>query len=178
MIFLEPDVKVEVYDNFLSKSEMEAVKERMLSPFFPWYLNEVLHKEDGYLQVEDEDNIQFCHTFYKNYSPNTQDMNLVMPLIDKIDPMAILRIKANLMGRTKNIVEHGYHTDYPQDTRCLTSVFYVNTNNGYTKFETGEVIESVENRLVVFDSRLAHTGTTCTDEKIRCVINVNFVPWR
>ena len=56
-----------------------------------------------------------------------------------------------------------------------TAIYYVNTNNGYTKFEDGTVVNSVENRCVVFDSSLRHTGTTCTDQKTRVVINFCYV---
>ena len=38
----------------------------------------------------------------------------------------------------------------------LTSILYINTNDGYTKFEDGTIVESVENRLVTFDSRMKH----------------------
>ena len=55
-----------------------------------------------------------------------------------------------------------------------TSILYVNTNNGYTKFEDGTIVESVANRLVSFPSNMKHTGTSCTDEKTRVVINFNY----
>ena len=55
-----------------------------------------------------------------------------------------------------------------------TSIFYVNTNNGYTEFEDGTKIESVANRMVTFPTNLKHRGTSCTDEKIRVVINFNY----
>ena len=51
-----------------------------------------------------------------------------------------------------------------------------NSNKGQNvvKFENGEKIESVENRLVIFDSTIKHTGTTSTDTKFRSVINFNY----
>ena len=60
----------------------------------------------------------------------------------------------------------------------MTAVFYVNTNNGYTIFESGEKVSSVENRMVIFDSNILHTGTTCTDERVRCVLNFNYYEWK
>ena len=57
--------------------------------------------------------------------------------------------------------------------QSTTSIFYMNTNNGYTKFEDGTKIESVANRLVSFPSNMKHKGTSCTDEKTRVVINFN-----
>ena len=59
-------------------------------------------------------------------------------------------------------------------SQITTSIFYVNTNNGYTKFEDGTKVESVANRLVSFPANKKHTGTSCTDEKTRVVINFNY----
>ena len=58
-----------------------------------------------------------------------------------------------------------------------TSLLYINTNNGYTEFETGEKVSSVANRLVTFPNNLYHTGTTNTcDEPFRCVVNIDWIP--
>ena len=41
-------------------------------------------------------------------------------------------------------------------------------------FKNGKVIDSVENRFIMFNSQLEHTGTTCTNQKRRIVINFNY----
>ena len=43
---------------------------------------------------------------------------------------------------------------YKKLKQLTTSIFYVNTNNGYTKFEDGSIVESVANRMLIFDSNL------------------------
>ena len=58
-----------------------------------------------------------------------------------------------------------------------TAIFYVNSNNGYTEFENGAIVESEENRMVVFPAEMKHRGTSCTDKKIRVVINFNYLTW-
>ena len=75
--------------------------------------------------------------------------------------------------------ENEFHVDGPSLSeeklkQSSTSIFYVNTNNGYTKFEDGTKVESVANRMVTFPANMKHTGTSCTDEKIRVVINFNY----
>ena len=75
----------------------------------------------------------------------------------------------------ENIIRHGFHVDVPTDYDSKTAILYLNTNNGYTEFENGQRVESVANRLVVFDSALKHTGTTCTDQKRRIVLNLNYI---
>ena len=57
----------------------------------------------------------------------------------------------------------------------MIGILYINTNNGYTLLETGDKIESVENRLLLFPCHIMHTGITQTDTKIRVVINFNFM---
>ena len=56
-----------------------------------------------------------------------------------------------------------------------TGIFYLNSNDGYTFFENGEKIKSVENRMVIFPSSLYHAGTTHTDAQYRCVVNMNWI---
>ena len=59
-------------------------------------------------------------------------------------------------------------------TKWTVSIFYINTNNGYTKFEDGTIVKSFANRLLTFPSNLKHCGTSCTDERTRVVINFNY----
>jgi len=92
---------------------------------------------------------------------------------------SLYRIKSNLLTRTPEIVENDFHYDVSDFTpeqakHWTTSILYINTNNGYTKFETGEKIKSVENRLITFPANLKHTGASCSDERNRVVINFNY----
>ena len=83
-------------------------------------------------------------------------------------------MKLNLNPRRSTIMEHGFHVDNDLP-KAKTAVLYFNDNNGYTLFEkTGEKVYSKENRIVIFDNHLKHTGTTCTDKKRRVVMNINF----
>ena len=173
------DNNLSIYDDFLTPEEFQSVKEVLLGGNFPWFLHKVVppNSPEYFIPKNSEKyNFQFSHGFYANQRPHSEHFPLVQPILSKLNPLAILRIKANLTIRTPEIIEQGYHTDYESDIKCITGVFYVNTTDGYTKFKTGEVVNSVENRLVLFDSRTEHTGTTCTDSDVRCVINFNFLP--
>ena len=58
---------------------------------------------------------------------------------------------------------------------CIRDRYYVNTNNGYTEFESnGMKVDSVENRLIIFDSNEKHRAVTTTDTPRRSVINFNY----
>ena len=73
----------------------------------------------------------------------------------------------------EKIIEYDMHVD--TDLNCKNEVYYNNSNNGYTLFENGTIINSIRNRIVIFDSNLRHCGTTCTDQKNRIVLNLNFI---
>ena len=49
----------------------------------------------------------------------------------------------------------------------------LNTNNGKTILNDEVEIDSIANRLLVFDGDIPHCSTTCTDEKVRLNVNVN-----
>jgi hypothetical protein len=166
----------QVIDNFLPSAEFDALQ-TMLTLEFPWYYSDaVVYGSD--LKEKPHD-FQMVHMFYKDYGFNSHYANLVVPIVKKLDPYSLLKIKAKLIGSTNSKIFHGYHTDITNpspDTK--TAVFYVNTNNGQTilKLADGEVcVDSVANRLVMFDANTSHTGTTCTDKKVRCLINLNYL---
>jgi hypothetical protein len=168
----------EVIDNFLNKKDFAELEEIMMGKNIPWYYepSKVL-PDDSKLEKHSGDlsyNFQFIHMFYNNGFPTSDFLSILNPLISKIDPFALLRIKANLTTKTNKIIEYGYHTDYQNAKNFKSAVFYINTNDGLTKFENGEDICSVANRLVIFDANMSHTGTSHTDEKTRVLINLNF----
>ena len=167
--------EIQIYDNYLSREDFDSIKfEMALEPFttnnpMTWYYQTFKVKQDDSQQ-------QFTHHFYTNQSPNSDYFNLLKPLLDKINPLSLIRIKANLQLRDNDIKESGMHIDVniiSQEQK--TGIFYMNTNNGKTVFEDGKTIDSVENRMVIFPSSLRHNGTTHTDTLYRCVINFNWI---
>ena len=167
-----------VCNDFLPASDFSLVQQTFASDSFPWYwgqnvLSEDYTTSDSY-RCSEEDNFQFVHWIYTDARPINEYFDTVVPIINKLRVGAICKIKANLNPRTEETVEHGFHCD--QDwIGTKTAVYYVNTCNGYTLFEeSGEKVYSKANRLVVFDGPTSHTGSTCTDEKRRIVINFNY----
>jgi len=165
------EIMYKIIDDFLNESDFLKIKESLLSDEFPWYYNKVLDRTLVSLESK-EYNFQFTHNFYKDGNPSSNAVFLLDPIINKISPKTILRIKANLNVKTEKIIEHGHHVDFDD---CTTAIFYVNSNNGKTIFQNGSVVESLENRLLIFNSNLMHSGTTCTNENVRCVINFNYI---
>ena len=164
---------VKVYDNFLKEEDHQRICEVMLSGTFPWYMNHIL--EDGIpgMEVDPLDNLEFTHFFFHNYYEPSSYIGLISPLIEKINPKALVRIRAALMVKRDRIEADAYHVDV-NNYNCKTAIYYLNTNNGYTKFESGQKIDSIANRFIVFDSNLRHTGSLTTDSKYRALINFNY----
>lgn len=90
--------------------------------------------------------------------------------MDQLDCKSLIRIKANLYPSTENIEYHDKHIDYDFEHRG--AIFYLKTNNGYTIVEDDIKVESIANRILLFDPSKPHNSTTCTDDK--CRVNVNF----
>jgi len=179
--------EIVVIDDFLPKEKFLPIQKLLLSDEFPWTWAEhtVIYPTDmdkreipshvlPLISCEELDNFQFQNVMYIDSLPRNEYLQYVFPVISNLKPTAvgIHRVKANLNPRADRIIRHGMHVDAWFD--CMTAVYYLNTNNGYTIFEDGTEIESVENRIVIFPSKIKHTGTTCTDEKRRVVLNINY----
>lgn len=160
---------IKIIDNFLTSEQHEQLHKELFSDVFPWYFNEYVVDKNDDPSIE---SFQFVHTFYRHYTVTSNFYPILSPILDIIKPHSLIRIKANLIPVSKNISASKYHTDtlFP----CLTGIYYLNTTNGPTVFETGERINSVANRFVIFDSQLRHASSRCTDNKRRCVINFNY----
>ena len=74
--------------------------------------------------------------------------------------------------KTLNHEYGGYHFDPYMKGKI--AVYYINNNNGWTQFKNGDRVNSIQNRMVIFDPRLEHSSVTCTDKKRRLVINFNY----
>ena len=160
---------VKVIDNCLDVPIFKKIKSALTSYNFPWYWSEIISGPD--LNFDSIDNAMFSHGFFIDYKAN-QTLSLLEPIFDILRPKSLVRVKANLYINTSKIIKHGFHVDTPFD--CSAAILYINTNDGYTYFEDRSMIESVENRLVIFSSSLKHGGTTTTNQQRRILININY----
>lgn len=167
---------MKIIDDFLEEKEFEELQSRFMGDIFPWFFCEEIDYKD------DKNKYQFVHRIYSSLHPfqYSEVCGTISPILRIINPLALIRVKANLLTRTPKIIENDYHRDMefknPEKTKLFgTSIYYINTNDGYTKFEDGTKVESVANRMVTFPADMKHTGTSCTDEKRRVVINFNYL---
>ena len=199
---------IDIQDNFLSDVQFRKVQEKIIGDEhgmsykwdpvenFSWILSPIVRDYSEETQSKYKklagsgntfkvdhsntnlNNLQLVHVFYDNHAPLGSSFEILYPILEELQPAALIRIKANLVMCRDSIIESNMHTDIIQgstDDYMKTSIFYLNTCNGYTKFENGDEVESVANRLVTFPQHFRHCGTTCTDRPFRSVINFNYV---
>lgn len=161
---------IKITDNFLNKEQFEFLQNEMQSPYFAWFFNDNI-------TYENEENLinhfQFTHSFFKD-NLHSNRFDLLNPLLEKFNHIALVRIKANLGTRTEKNIEHGFHIDC-HNKAVTTAIYYINNNNGYTLFKDGQKVESKANRLVQFNSTKQHSSVSQTDTKARIVINFNYL---
>ena len=160
---------MKVIDNFLPNYLFNQFQSILMGDEFDWYYNDtVSYKGDGLYQ--------FTNTLHRydpfNGSGPTQSFHWIEPCLYFFNIKRIYRIKANLNPRSGSHIKAGYHIDNIPCSK--TAILYVNTCNGGTEFKEGDRVDSVANRVVIFDPTLEHRSVTCTDEKRRIVINFNY----
>jgi hypothetical protein len=166
-----------VIDNFLDKNEFKQISNLILDneEGFEWFFS------DGVTHVKAESEIwstYFVHVFYISNVPNSRHFQFLNQIfaskLDKENPLrSWLRIKANLYPNTENIKEHTKHSDY--DFSHKAAIFSLNTCDGFTRMSDGTKVDSVANRLILFDAHDEHNSSTTSDSKYRANINFNWL---
>ena len=166
--------EIKVIDDFLPEEEFNTIQNVMMSSYFKWYYNAITVYDTDQYRNNLNDRGQLTHTFLKEGMEEiSDDISILNPMFYKLGVDYLYRAKANMRMRTDTIELSQYHID-PYEN-CMTSIYYINTNDGYTQFEDGSRIDSVANRMVSFYYNIKHAGTSCTNQKTRVVLNLNYV---
>jgi len=167
-------IQYKVIDNFLDKHVANRIHDVVHCTDFPYYFHDhIAHgKEEQSL-----DRFQFVHALKSNKYKTTSSFydQLCLPIADKLEINFndVLRCKVNLSMVSKEPYKSGFHID--NDGPHQVAIYYVNTNNGYTELITGEQIQCVKNRLLIFDGMIEHRAVKQTNTKTRVNININYV---
>jgi hypothetical protein len=156
-----------IVDNFLPEADFQKLKDAITDNYFPWFLGK------GVGAYAEKDDVYLTHTFYDNSTPNSDFIPLLNPILMRLSPKEIIRIRANLYTKKDRLIEHARHVDctYPHKAFIL----YLNTNNGFTRMSDGHIVDSVANRGVYFDGGQPHNSTNCTDELVRINLSFNYL---
>jgi hypothetical protein len=162
-------MKYKVIDNFLEKTFFDKFKNLLFSEEFTWFFKE--HMTDL-----NQDDSFFAHCFYNDNVPKSIFFkDFIPPIIKKLNIASIVEIRANLNLNKNKKYSSRFHVD--RIYKCKTAILYLNTCNGYTEIEYNKKlikINSVENRILIFDSNTVHRGVNQTDTERRIVLNMNY----
>ena len=159
---------MKIVDNYLPQDYFEHLKTTILGHNFPW----LYEAEVANVGENQDEHFYFTHRIYEEYAPKSSFYQECIPFFEQLEMNALVRARALLYVNQGKQIVHEKHIDYNFEHK--TAVFYFNTNNGYTEFEDGTKVESVENRVVLFDGSKPHNSSTCTDQKVRVVLSINY----
>jgi hypothetical protein len=160
-------MKHKIIDNFLEKEIFESLQSLVMSSSLPYYFNNKIN--DKYNGTESC--FYMTHAIHDGIIPSGF-YKFFIPLLEVIRPKSLLRIKVNLYPRTEKIEVHKSHKDY--DFKHKGCILYFNTCNGFTILKDGTKVKSIANRALFFDPSMDHSSTSCTDQKARFNVNINY----
>ena len=194
-----------IIDNFLEEKDFKAYQALICTTTFDstfsWGYGQY-HDPQTNVHEALITNYFFTHVFYANGLQNSPHLPVMQHFVEKIKTLegppeekqhvkelktdwnlhggiikSILRMRANLFVNTSTVYEYQMHTDYPFSHSA--AILSLNTCDGYTGIEEedGQItkIDSVANRVVLFDAGKNHYSTTTSDANARFNIIVNFI---
>ena len=163
---------VELIDNFLPEENFKLLVEAILSQSFPFYHQDYITNSTEQSGI---DHVNFTHLLhFKTVPASTYYPFVYENFISKIsDLRSIIRSKVNCYPRTDKNVLHAFHQDFLYPHRAL--ILSLNTCDGFTRLEDGTKVDSVANRLLLFNSSQNHNSSTTTNAKGRYNININYI---
>ena len=168
-------MKYEVIDNFLDEKYFDNLitlftdKDKTGNEVMPWFFKLGISKQ----KVVEGKLFYMTHLFYDGNVPQSSLYDKLVPLLNKLEVKCLIRVKANLYPNTEILHEHPMHTDY--DYCHSGAILSLNTCDGYTKLKDGTKIDSVANRVLLFDSSEEHCSTTTTNVSARFNLNINYM---
>ena len=165
-------IEIDVEDDVLASTDADRIDEFLQDGTFPWYYCKDLNF------ISYPGNYYFVHHVIDDYQVMSPYMDILSPIVRKynINPQAISRVKINMYPWTHRRVHHQPHIDYAEDSNKRTILYYVNSTNAPTYFETGwrkTKVECVKNRAIIFDGSFPHHSTSPTNSQYRCSVNID-----
>jgi hypothetical protein len=154
---------IKVIDNFLDQKDYNNISSIIKHHDFPWRIREKNTPDIP------EESPYFTHCFFNDMEPKSFAFPDMAPFIKKLNTKAIVQLRANLT-LVKTFKKCGWHTDYDFD--CKTAILYF-SNIGAT--EVGDqLVESKENRVLIFNSQTKHRVIGSEKGVVRIVLNINY----
>ena len=161
---------MEIIDNYLPIEDFNKLCELIIwNKKFPFFLGEgVAEGEDIGI---DFNNWYASHVAYSIGGKAAPTYNDIVNLLN-FKVKALLKLKVNFYPHTEQIYEHKPHKDY--DFNCKAALLSLNTCDGFTRLYDGTTVDSVANRMLLFDGHELHNSSTTTNASGRWNININY----
>lgn len=174
---------ITVIDNFLDKDDFIELKEIFVHENTTWQITPGISANDSTNAMRNPlDNYMFNNLVFKDnriFSDSFEKceaiLNYKLRSLLGNDFRTIIRMKVNLYTRTHEVQEHPWHVDHNSMQGLMGCLLCFNTNDGYTGFEDGTQVDSVENRAIIFDATEKHHSTSCSNAPYRLNMNINYV---
>ena len=174
---------IKVIDKFLPTNDFIQLKDIFVNDELPWYMSQGISADDATNSLRNPlDNYYFVHLLYFDYMQTSGHFNQIKEMLQMalskhlgVGFKCITRIKANMYTRTEEVQVHPFHSDSSSIEGLKGLILSINTCDGYTGFEDGTEVDSVENRAIMFDSTKPHHSTSCSNAPYRLNINVNYL---
>lgn len=162
----------EIIDNFLPLNVFNDLQDLVMGSEFPYFfITPVNDRQDDsdisscffhlLFDIRNDDYVQTA--YYKLFAPIFKE---------KLQIKSLVRMKVGLYPRTNVLEEYAMHID--QQWEHKGAIFSFNTCDGATILEDGTRIDSVANRMLLFNSHLPHASTSCTNATARVNLNINY----
>ena len=116
---------MQIYDNFLSEEEFGLIRGYFINGNFPWYYAPFANNTN-----DPEHYYQLSHVIYwSNLGKVSNAFDTIKPLVNKINPEILIKIKANFNPRSDGSKVCEYHIDTDFNFNTKTAIYYINTKN-------------------------------------------------
>jgi len=171
--------EIKIIDNCIPVKQQDLIiKELLQNKYFPWFYREDV-TADFNIKLSQQ-RPALTHYFILDKNPNSESLNLVLPIIDSLTKKQIIQCRGflqfplnlKLIGSKHDTP----HTDffYPH----TVYLYYVIDSDGDTLFlKNSKIVKKItpkKGRLVIFNGDIQHTAEQ-PKKGVRCVINFDVI---
>ena len=162
----EENIKHNIINNLIDPLLFSSIRDTITGDTFYWYYNDFVNYrpcEEYRFTNEIIKDSNLTNSIFVNY------LNMVKPVLDKINHTKIHSLRFNLF--TKTIEQKKYLINHHKNNNV--SILFVNNTNGGIEINN-TFIKSTENQLVSFNYNTEYNIVTSTDNKIFTYLLINY----
>ena len=160
-----------IIDNFLDKEFFLRLKKQIEYEDFPW------RRRIECTRDSKNDKGYFTHSIFNEFKINSPMYeNTLIPILYKLKARSIINASVH-MFLTEFFLKKStvYHQDWPYNS--TTAILNLTNCDGGTQLKIKDkeiVVESKENRIVIFNTQIKHRTIKNTTAGARYILNMNY----